>query len=125
MSVARVDGVAAEVVDDLEVMAKHVRVLVVLLRDVLADRRGERKLSRLPKRKRQNVGAVAIGVSLMEGRGGGKGWNRGNTLWRRGVGVSGYTDVVILTLIAHRRAVLGITSGPGHLHSRPDVKIQR
>jgi hypothetical protein len=37
MGFAHVDGVASQGVDDFEVMAEHVWVLVVLVRDVLAD----------------------------------------------------------------------------------------
>jgi hypothetical protein len=37
MGFADVDGIAAEGVDGFEIMAEHIRVLVVLLGDVLAD----------------------------------------------------------------------------------------
>jgi hypothetical protein len=44
MGIARVDGFAAQRVDDLEVMAEHVGMLIILLGDVLADRRCEGEL---------------------------------------------------------------------------------
>ncbi len=67
MGVARVDGFAAQSVDDIEVMTEHVRVLVIFLGDVLADGRCERDLGRLAEGERYDVGAAGGGVSE-EGR---------------------------------------------------------
>lgn len=47
VGVARVDSIAAQGVDDIEVMTEHVRVLVILFGDVLADGGRERQLRRL------------------------------------------------------------------------------
>ena len=62
MDFAHVDRIAAQGIDDLEVMAEHVRMLVVLFGDVLADRRRKRYLRRPPKWKRQDVGAANTGA---------------------------------------------------------------
>jgi len=79
VDLAHVDGVAAQGIDDIEVMAEHVGVLVVLLGDVLLDWRGKRHLCRLPERKRQ------VGAAWPLARHPGPGAGRGDThvaIWR-------------------------------------------
>lgn len=60
MGFARIDGIAAEGVNDLEVMTEHVRVLVILLGDVLSKRGGERELYGLSEGERQDAVAAPL-----------------------------------------------------------------
>lgn len=60
MGFARSDGIAAEGVNDLEVMTEHVRVLVILLGDVLSKGGGERELYGLSEGERQDVVATPL-----------------------------------------------------------------
>jgi hypothetical protein len=50
MGLAGVDGVAAQGVNDIEVMTEHVRVLVIFGVYVLADGGGQGEVRRLAKR---------------------------------------------------------------------------
>lgn len=56
VGLAHVDGIPPEGIDDLEVVAKHVRVLVVLGADVLLDGGGQRELRAPPEGDRDDVG---------------------------------------------------------------------
>lgn len=60
MRLAYADGIAAQLVDDLEVALKHVRVLVVLGVDVLADGRREREVRGPPEWEREDVPACIV-----------------------------------------------------------------
>lgn len=55
MRLSNVDGIAAECIDDLEVVLEHIWVLIILGVDVLPYCRGERQLGRLAKREVENV----------------------------------------------------------------------
>jgi hypothetical protein len=55
MRLSNVDGITTKCIDDLEVVPKHVRVLVIFGVDVLPYCRGERELGRLAKREVENV----------------------------------------------------------------------
>ena len=54
----RIDGIFAQVVDDLEISREGVRVLVVLRRDVGLDGFGHGEITRAPKRDVEDVAAL-------------------------------------------------------------------
>ena len=55
MRLAHIDRIAPQVVDNGEIALEHVRVLVILGVNVLADRRREGKVRRPPKRQGKDV----------------------------------------------------------------------
>ena len=65
MGLAHVDCITAECVDHLEVMAKHIRVLVIFLGDVLPKGSGEGDVCRLAEGQRQLVAARIHVVSCL------------------------------------------------------------
>lgn len=62
MRLAHIDGIASQVVDDFEVMTEHVRVLVILGVDVMADGIGEGQRVGLAERQRENVASSGVEV---------------------------------------------------------------
>lgn len=63
MRLADVDRIAAESVDHLEIMAEHIRVLVIFRRDILPEGSGEGDVRRLAERQRELVAAGVHDVS--------------------------------------------------------------
>lgn len=55
MRLAHIHRLSPQIIDSIEIVAKHVGMLVVFGVDVLADGRRQRQLRRLAKRQRQNV----------------------------------------------------------------------
>lgn len=68
MSFSDVDGIAAEGIDDLEVMSEHIRVLVIFGGDVLLDRVREGSMRRLAKGYGEDVVAVQGSIVSTEKR---------------------------------------------------------
>ena len=65
MGFAHVDSIAAERIDDFEIMAEHVWVLIIFLGYVLADGRRQGDMRRLAERERELVGVSAVGHHIV------------------------------------------------------------